>query len=174
MPISAFLNSWEQCKLGDFGEIITGNTPSTNVKDYWSEDGNGLVWITPTDINSPKTYNSERKLTLKGELQARVIPKNCVLVTCIASIGKNTINQVPCAFNQQINAIVPRNSNSYYIYSMLNNMTHEFQCVAGTSATPIINKKEFTLIKTLSPYKEEQCMIGSIFELIDNLITHHQ
>lgn len=166
--------SWEQRKLDSLGKIITGNTPSTSKKEYWSPNSDGVVWITPTDINSVKTQCSERLLTKDGASQARIVPANSILVTCIASIGKNTINTVEAAFNQQINALVPHFSNSYFILTMLNNMESAFNRVAGTSATSIINKKEFGQLSALLPEIEEQNKIGRIFELIDNNITLHQ
>ena len=169
-----FTEDWEQRKLDSLGKIITGNTPSTSKKEYWSPNSDGVVWITPTDINSVKTQCSERLLTKDGASQARIVPANSILVTCIASIGKNTINTVEAAFNQQINALVPHFSNSYFILTMLNNMESAFKRVAGTSATSIINKKEFGQLSALLPEIEEQNKIGRIFELIDNNITLHQ
>lgn len=169
-----FTAPWEQCKLESLGKIITGNTPSTLKKEYWSANSEGVVWITPTDINSVKTDCSERLLTEEGASQARIVPANSILVTCIASIGKNTINTVEAAFNQQINALVPHLSNSYFILTMLNNMESAFKRVAGTSATSIINKKEFGQLSALLPSVEEQNKIGEIFELIDKSITLHQ
>lgn len=169
-----FIDAWEQRKLDSLGKIITGNTPSTSKKEYWSPNSDGVVWITPTDINSVKTQCSERLLTKDGASQARIVPANSILVTCIASIGKNTINTVEAAFNQQINALVPHFSNSYFILTMLNNMESAFKRVAGTSATSIINKKEFGQLSALLPEIEEQNKIGRIFELIDNNITLHQ
>ena len=169
-----FTEDWEQRKLESLGEIITGNTPSTLKKEYWSTNSEGVVWITPTDINSVKTDWSERLLTEEGASQARIVPANSILVTCIASIGKNTINTVEAAFNQQINALVPHLSNSYFILTMLNNMESAFKRVAGTSATSIINKKEFGQLSALLPRVEEQNKIGEIFELIDKSITLHQ
>ena len=160
--------------MDSLGKIITGNTPSTSKKEYWSPNSDGVVWITPTDINSVKTQCSERLLTKEGASQARIVPANSILVTCIASIGKNTINTVEAAFNQQINALVPHFFNSYFILTMLNNMESAFKRVAGTSATSIINKKEFGQLSALLPEIEEQNKIGRIFELIDDNITLHQ
>ena len=173
LRFKGFTDAWKQRKLESLGKIITGNTPSTLKKEYWSTNSEGVVWITPTDINSVKTDWSERLLTEEGASQARIVPANSILVTCIASIGKNTINTVEAAFNQQINALVPHLSNSYFILTMLNNMESAFKRVAGTSATSIINKKEFGQLSALLPRVEEQNKIGEIFELIDKSITLH-
>ena len=85
---SFFILSWEQRKLGELGTITTGSTPSTSIPDYYSDDG--IVWVTPTDICENITFESARKLSDLGQQVGRVVPKNTILVTCIASIGKNT------------------------------------------------------------------------------------
>ena len=84
-----FTDAWEQRKLGELGTITTGSTPSTSIPDYYSDDG--IVWVTPTDICENITFESARKLSNLGQQVGRVVPKNTILVTCIASIGKNTI-----------------------------------------------------------------------------------
>ena len=95
---------WEVKRLGEVGKISTGKTPLTGDQDSWNGE---TPWITPTDINGAKRIsNSERKLTKKGAITAGLLPKDAVLVTCIASIGKNAILDVPGSCNQQINANV--------------------------------------------------------------------
>ncbi|QOR77229.1 MAG: restriction endonuclease subunit S [Thermoflavifilum sp.] len=73
----------------------------------------------------------------------RIIPKNAVLVTCIASIGLNAINKVECATNQQINAIICKDKIAYYefIYYCIVNSENRLKNLAGHTAVPIINKK---------------------------------
>ena len=34
-----FTEDWEQRKVSDLGEVITGSTPSTVHEEYYSEDG---------------------------------------------------------------------------------------------------------------------------------------
>ena len=64
-------DAWEQRKLGDMGNVITGNTPSTKDKSNWTTDKNkGHIWITPTDINRKVLFDSERYLSDKGWLKA--------------------------------------------------------------------------------------------------------
>ena len=49
-----FTDDWKQRKLGELGAITTGNTPSTSVSEYYSDDG--MIWVTPTDISNNITY----------------------------------------------------------------------------------------------------------------------
>ena len=153
---------------------MTGNTPPTSDLDNWSSNGNGHVWITPTDIDRLVMTNSERHLTDKGWKIARVVPENSVLITSIASIGKNAINTVPVAFNQQINAITPDGNDAYFILSLMERDTARFAALAGQTATAIINKTTFEKFKIVVPEYSEQKVIGSFFKQLDSLITLHQ
>jgi len=169
-----FSGEWEATSLGNLGEIMTGSTPKTTEKEYWSENADGYVWITPTDINKLRISDSERKLTDKGWRKARVIPKNSILVTSIASIGKNAINTVPVAFNQQINAIVPKNNDSHFILSMIEKDKPRFKLIAGQTATPIINKTLFMGYRVVIPKIKEQQKIGEFFKQLDDLIDKNE
>ncbi|MGL2637418.1 restriction endonuclease subunit S, partial [Helicobacter pylori] len=140
--LKGFNQAWQRVKVKDFGIIITGSTPLTQISEYW----NGTIsWITPTDINDNKDiFNSERKITQKGLDTIRMIPKNSVLVTCIASIGKNAILRVNGACNQQINAIIPnKDFNADFIYYLMENNKQYLLGKAGVTATYIISKQVF-------------------------------
>ena len=169
-----FNDAWEQRKLGEVGQIYTGNTPPTSDKDNWSTQDNEYIWITPTDINSLTTNKSERYLSKKGWDKARVVPKHSILITSIASIGKNTINSIPAAFNQQINAIVPKNNDAYFILSAMIKNVEKFASLAGRTATPIINKTTFQQFALIIPLEPEQTAIGNFFRQLDEAIASHQ
>ncbi|MXI85966.1 restriction endonuclease subunit S [Sphaerochaeta halotolerans] len=171
---AGFTDPWEQRKLSELGKILTGNTPPTSERENWAKDENGYVWITPTDINALKMSDSERHLTAVGWGKARSVPSNSVLITSIASIGKNTVNTVPAAFNQQINAIVPIENSAYFILAAMENEKTRFARLAGQTATAIINKTEFEKFSLFVPNLQEQERLSGFFENFDNLITLHQ
>ena len=166
--------SWEQRKLGELGTITTGNTPSTSIPDYYSDDG--IVWVTPTDICENITFESARKLSDLGQQVGRVVPKNTILVTCIASIGKNTMLGNTGSFNQQINGLTP-NENKYDPYFLLTESALWSAKMKGSAASgtmQIVNRTEFSELKTWLPSLIEQQAIGAFFKQLDNLITLHQ
>ena len=168
-----FCYSWEQRKLEELGKIETGNTPATSNLEYYSDTG--FLWITPTDITSNITTKTVKYLSDKGEKVARVIPANSTLCTCIASIGKNTFCPIKCAFNQQINALSPNNSNDpYFIFTDSYHWSITMKKGAGGLTFQIVNKTEFSSIKTYIPSKQEQVKIGQLFYKLDSLITLHQ
>jgi len=161
---------WEVKKVKEFGEIITGGTPSTQIKHYW----NGTIpWVTPTDISDKKEiYHTEREITLMGLNVIRKLTNNSVLVTCIASIGKNVILKNEGACNQQINAIIPNKKyNADFLYYLFENNKQFLLSNAGITATNIISKKDFTELSFLVPNsKEEQAAIAQVLSDTDSLI----
>ncbi|AFI00166.1 restriction modification system DNA specificity domain protein [Helicobacter pylori Shi169] len=169
--LKGFNQAWQRVKVKDFGIIITGSTPLTQISEYW----NGTIsWITPTDINDNKDiFNSERKITQKGLNTIRMIPKNSVLVTCIASIGKNAILRVNGACNQQINAIIPnKDFNADFIYYLMENNKQYLLGKAGVTATYIISKQVFEEIDFFVPKDlNEQSAIANILSALDNEIA---
>ena len=171
---NGFTDPWEQRKLGELGTITTGNTPSTSIPDYYSDDG--IVWVTPTDICENITFESARKLSDLGQQVGRVVPKNTILVTCIASIGKNTMLGNTGSFNQQINGLTP-NENKYDPYFLLTESALWSAKMKGSAASgtmQIVNRTEFSELKTWLPSLIEQQAIGAFFKQLDNLITLHQ
>lgn len=161
---------WIKCSVSKIGNVVTGNTPSTDIKEYY---GTEYPWITPSDINSNKyIYKGDRNLSYIGITKARLLPKDSVLVTCIASIGKNAILKVKGSCNQQINAIIPNDSMSAdFIYYLIENNTLLLKKYAGTSATSIINKDTFeNLVFKIPNNKQEQIKIAEILSQFDKEI----
>lgn len=166
--------TWEQRKVGELGDVITGSTPSTNYSKYYSEDG--IPWVTPTDINENITYDTPRKLSVEGQKVGRVVPKNTLLVTCIASIGKNTMLGEMGSFNQQINGLVPNfeKYDPFFLFTESSLWSQKMKREAAAGTMQIVNKTEFSNIETSAPELKEQQKIGNYFKYIDILITLHQ
>ena len=164
--LAGFSGEWETKKVKSLGEVVTGSTPSTSVKEYW----NGLIpWITPTDITDKKNISkSERHITGLGLSKIRKLPANSVLVTCIASIGKNAILRKEGASNQQINAIIPsRENDTDYIYYLVELKKNFLLGSAGIAATSIISKKDFEELEFTLPNAEEQKALAQILSDMD-------
>jgi len=161
---------WVKRKLGEVGNIITGNTPPTHVKEYW----NGTIpWVTPTDITSSKDiYTSERQVTNEGLEVIRALPKDTLLVTCIASIGKNAILRNTGSCNQQINAIIPKKDFDIdFLYYLIELNKNYFLGNAGITATMIISKKEFSEMQFYFPSTPTQKNISQTLSDLDAEIS---
>ena len=168
--LKEFDNEWEEISIGAIGTVVTGGTPSKKESKFWGGD---FAWVTAQDFTEKYIYNSVLKLTDKGKKKSRTIPRNSVLVTCIASIGLNGINKVECAINQQINAIIcnPLNYYEFIYYAILAN-TERLKNLAGQTAVPIINKSVFEKFTISKPKSlKEQQKIASILSSFDKKLT---
>ena len=160
---------WAKKQIKDLGEVITGNTPSKKEGKYWNGD---FAWITAQDFKGKYINDSILKLTRFGKNKARVIPKNSVLVTCIASIGLNAINKIECSTNQQINTICCNRKYHYeYVYYLITYNVKRLKQLAGQTAVPIITKKKFEEFEvyTVENYDEQQ-KIADCLSSLDELI----
>lgn len=160
---------WAKKQIKDLGEVITGNTPSKKEGKYWNGD---FAWITAQDFKGKYINDSILKLTRFGKNKARIIPKNSVLVTCIASIGLNAINKIECSTNQQINTIYCNQEYYYeYVYYLITYNVKRLKRLAGQTAVPIITKKIFEEfeIHTVENYNEQQ-KIADCLSSLDELI----
>ena len=170
---SGFTGAWEQRKLGELGEIMTGSTPSTATSKYYSEYG--IPWVTPTDIEGNIISDTSKKLSEEGVKVGRVVPANTILCTCIASIGKNALLTVKGSFNQQINSLTPsQENNPYFLLTESELWSKELKRIAGAGTMQIVNKSEFSELSTMVPRLDEQQKIGEFFSNLDRLITLHQ
>lgn len=160
---------WEKKQIKDFGEVITGNTPSKKEEKYWNGD---FIWVTAQDFKGKYINNSILKLTKLGKDRARVVPKNSVLVTCIASIGLNAINKVECSTNQQINTICCNQEYNYeFVYYLVTHNTKNLKQLAGQTAVPIITKKSFEEFEVYAMENyDEQKKIADCLSSLDVLI----
>jgi restriction endonuclease S subunit len=158
---------WEEMSLADVGEIITGKTPSTADSSLWDGD---IQFVTPTDIKDQKyQHETQRKVTLNTKL--KVLPKNSIMFTCIASIGKMSLSVSPCITNQQINALITKvGFENEYIYYALLNITDFIKSTQANTTLPIINKTEFSKFVISVPVFAEQTKIAAFLTAIDDKI----
>ncbi|MBE6882844.1 MAG: hypothetical protein E7489_07550 [Ruminococcaceae bacterium] len=161
-------------RLGDLGTVLTGNTPKTSEEaNYISND---ICFIKPSDIEEneiSEITSSEFYISEYAKEKARILPINSVLVTCIGIIGKVGINKVECAFNQQINAIIP-DKNKYlakYIAYAIQSNKKKMQNIANAPVVPIINKTQFSDIEIKTENIEIQKKVVSKLEKVDELIS---
>ena len=161
-------------RLGDVGLVITGNTPKTSeAQNYESND---ICFVKPSDIiDGTVTYldKSEFYISEHARAKARILPPKSVLVTCIGIIGKVAINNVECAFNQQINAIIPDDSKclTEYLAYAIQNKQPEMQDVANAPVVPILNKTQFSDIEINLPSLTEQEEIVEKLNAVSRLIA---
>lgn len=113
---------WEKIALGKRCDIVTGNTPSRAEPENY---GNFIEWIKSDNINTSAVLLTEAQeyLSETGFHKCRFVEAGSLLMTCIAGsincIGNVAVADRRVAFNQQINAIVPKRDDVLYLYWLM-------------------------------------------------------
>ncbi|KLI53797.1 restriction endonuclease subunit S [Brachyspira hyodysenteriae] len=165
---------WQEVRLGDLGEIVTGNTPPTKNTEYFGNDYN---FVTPSDYKNLNKYisHTERGISKLGEnkFKNKMLPPNSIMVTCIGSdMGRILINKNRVLTNQQINSIIVNPDKYFYdfIYYMLVNNSSIIKASVSGTAVPILNKSDFSNLEFKIPNLEKQKKIASILSSLDDKI----
>ena len=144
---SAFVGGMK-LKISELGKVITGNTPSKKIKEFWDKDDVGFVKpdiISDEHIVKIKSEDCNEFISNAAISKARIVPKNSIFVTCIGNIGKIGVATENLAFNQQINAITPNENVNldYLCYAIFANKTR-LQDIANAPIVPLLNKSQFS------------------------------
>ncbi|QGV04651.1 restriction endonuclease subunit S [Lactobacillus acetotolerans] len=165
---------WEQRKLGDIAKIVGGGTPSTKNSQYWN--GN-INWYSPTEIGKNAFVNESKKKITKAGLQhssAKLLPKNkTILFTSRANIGDLAIMTSDGATNQGFQSWVidQLKIDIYFLYSLGNILKNQAIKLAYGSTFLEISNKNVKNLQLKIPNIQEQKKIGSLFKIIDELLT---
>ena len=170
-----FTDAWEQRKVSEIGNIITGSTPKTSISDNY---GGEFLFVSPADIQGNRYVDETiTTLTKQGFNQGRKIRERASLFVSIGStIGKVAQTSQESTTNQQINAVEPYdNFDDDFIFTSLENISESIKAIASNQAVPIVNKSTFGETEIQVPSElAEQKRIGAYFRNLDNLITLHQ
>ena len=160
------------CKLGDYGKVVTGNTPPT--KDSENYENGTYLWASPADLGTIKSITETKTmLSAQGFSKTRTLPKGSVLVTCIGStIGKAGMATKEMSTNQQINSIVVNDNNdNEFVYYAIQSAFPRYLSSIAVQAVPIISKSAFELLPNNRPYLQEQKKIGKFLSMLDERIA---
>ncbi|MCM3602464.1 restriction endonuclease subunit S [Robertmurraya korlensis] len=174
-----FTNAWEQRRLGDHAEILTGGTPKTSILEYW--EPKEIPWMSSGEVNKRRIDKTDNMISEEGlnNSSARWVKEFSVLIA-LAGQGKTrgtvAINNIPLTTNQSIAAIVPDETLHYeFIFQNLIKRYDELRMMSsGDGTRGGLNKQ--IVSDVVVPYTsiEEQEKIGTIFANLDHLITLHQ
>ena len=143
----------EKYVLADFGEIVTGKTPSTTISDYFGDD---VPFIKTPDMHNQifieHTNQSLSELGAKSQ-EKKYLPPLSLCVSCIGTAGVVGITSKPSQTNQQINSIVFFNpKNIYFFYALMSQMKEQLDALGSSGSTfTNVNKNKFENMEVLVP-----------------------
>lgn len=147
---------WTYKRVEEFGEVITGKTPSTSKTEYY---GGSIPFVTIPDMHGTVfPLVTEKALTKVGAdtQKSKYLPANTVIVSCIATVGLVNIAIEPCQTNQQINSVILHDDNIlYFFYESMKRIKALLDGVGSNGATMTnVNKTKFSNIKVLYPTED--------------------
>lgn len=170
-PVSNPMN-WDKKRLADECNIITGNTPSRKVEEYY---GDYIEWIKSDNITDAGIYLTKAReyLSEEGLKVGRSINENSILMTCIAGsikcIGNVAIANRKVTFNQQINGIEPLKNNVYFMFQQFNLSQKYIQSTINMSLKGILSKGQLSELEFIFPPIEKQNEFAEFFKQVDKL-----
>jgi type I restriction enzyme S subunit len=157
---------WGTVAIREIAKVVTGNTPSRKISSYYGDE---IDWIKSDNINTPSHFltPASERLSLSGKAVGRVVPRNSILITCIAGspacIGNAAISTREVAFNQQINALVPFSDNCEFIYSLILLGKKLIQSASTNSMKGMVSKGKLEQIKVINPPDSLQHRFREVF-----------
>lgn len=170
-----FEGEWEEKKLGEIFQIISGSTPLKSNKKFY-ENGN-INWVKTTDLNNSKVTHSKEKITeyAMNSLKLKLVPKNSVLIAMYGGfnqIGRTGLLKIDATINQAISALLMNHeTNPEFIQAYLNYQVKGWKRYAASSRKdPNITKKDIEQFKVPYVSINEQQKIGEFFSKLDRQI----
>lgn len=169
---------WPKEKIMNLGMVVTGNTPSRAVSSNY---GHAIEWIKSDNINTPHYYltKASEGLSEAGRQIGRTAPTDSILVTCIAGspncIGNSAMTNREVAFNQQINAFIPRIGNPHFHYAQFVVGKKLIQQASTDGMKGMVSKGKFEQIEVpLPPEKLQEAFAERALALVAMTNCHAQ
>ena len=171
---------WAIKRLGDYGRIETGKTPSMEVPEYYG--GDYLFIKTPEMHGNVFVIDTEEKLSKRGHSSQpkKLLPANSIMVTCIGTGGIVAINTEPGHTNQQINSIILDNLKYLeWLFFTCKSMRTTIEMFGATGSTMTnLSKGKFEKLKVIEPstalIEEFHKITESMLKEIEKLMRANQ
>lgn len=177
--ISEKPENWTSTKLKYVSNIITGNTPSKNNEDNYTEGK--FLWIKPDGLNEfQPTNDCKEKISEMGLSETRIVPPYSVLINGIGNIGKFGYSELPVSTNQQIHSIVfnPKKVDKRYGLFLISSLKDEMNRNSEKVVVSIYTKSKLERLEFIIPPIQEQEQIVNYLDekttIIDKLISTKQ
>lgn len=110
------------CKIGNLGNIFSGGTPSTKIKEYW--DGN-LNWLSSGETRNTYIYRTEKFITKEGadNSSTKLANKGDIVIASAGqgfTRGQSSMVMIDTYVNQSVIVIHPNDkvNNFYLLYNL--------------------------------------------------------
>lgn len=144
---------WTLKSIRQFGEVITGKTPSKANVDYY---GNDVPFVKTPDMHGNMFILATNDCLSEAGAASQAsksLPVGSICVSCIGTIGVVSITTEICQTNQQINSVVLENPASReFLYLRFQDMKQKLENLGANGATMgNVNKSKFEAVEIVCP-----------------------
>lgn len=170
-------SDWELVTLTKVAKLESGHTPSRDKPHYWGGD---IPWLSLADtdvLDALEVEQTSECVTPKGieKSSARILPKDTVIFSRTATVGKATRLKRPMATSQDFaNWICGPTLLPAYLVQVFRHMGREWERLQEGSTHQTIYMPVFKKLQVLLPPKGEQQKIAEIGEAFDRRIAGEQ
>lgn len=172
--ISGNRKEWMTCTVGDVSDCIV---PGRDKPKSFSGD---IPWVTTSDLRHLEvTLGSTKRLGLSNaeikEVNARVIPRDSVIISCVGDLGIVSVAGTPMVVNQQLHTFqCHRNLNNIFLMYCLASQKAFMMAKASSTTLPYMNKTVCNSIPVFVPPLGLQQTFATRIQTIDGLRTNHR
>lgn len=167
--------SWEWVKLGNVSEIARGGSPRP-IKEYLTEDINGLNWIKIGDTDKGGKYinSCKEKIKPEGLKKTRMVHPGDFLLTNSMSFGRPYITNIEGCIHDGWLMISPY-ANAFdqsYLYHVLSSAFAHKQFsekVAGAVVQNLNSDKVADSLVPLPPLAEQKRIVAKVEQLLHEI-----
>jgi type I restriction enzyme, S subunit len=168
---------WELVTLTAIAKLESGHTPSREKPEYW---GGKVPWLSLADmdaLDALEVSETSEGVTPKGisNSSARILPKDTVVFSRTATVGKATRMARPMATSQDFaNWVCGKRILPAYLAQVFRHMDREWQRLQEGSTHQTIYMPVFKKLQVLLPSTEEQENIANIGEAFDRRLERER
>ncbi|WP_295723212.1 restriction endonuclease subunit S [uncultured Methanobrevibacter sp.] len=162
------------CTIGDLGNIFSGGTPSTKIKEYWN--GN-LNWLSSGETRNTYIYTTEKFITKDGadNSSTKLANKGDIVIASAGqgfTRGQSSMLMIDTYVNQSVIVIHPNDkiNNFYLLYNLKFRYPELRQLSDHASTRGSLTTKIIKGLKINLPDLNTQNKIANIIQYFDKKI----
>ena len=163
IPMEWNINKLKNCAK----EISSGGTPDSSNIEYY-DDINGIPWVAIGDMSNNNIVKDTAKKITKNGLKSKklnIYPKETLLYSIFATIGKTSLLNIDATINQAILAIIPNNLiHKIYLKYQLNAMEEYVIADCSTNTQSNLNSTKVKNFIIVLPKITEQKLISNFLD----------
>ena len=170
-------DSWTETTLGEVAAWYSGGTPKAGKPEFYE---NGTIpWVVIADMLETEIFDTASRITSAGldEIGGKMAPKDSVLISMYATVGRPGYAHMPVATNQAIAWSIPNNEiiHPRFLLLVAQRLEPTISAMARGATQKNINRamlREFSFM--LPPLAEQQGIVEIVTAMDDFIRSAEQ